>query len=113
MKTLKRTINLFVEEVAVNDIEKAVLYNKAIVYLEKARKKAGKMLTPAQVNEIFDDPESPNPFVGKRILELYLIRPAEELPTAGLEFRPFIMAQMMEMGREAAEEALDRGPLVA
>jgi predicted acylesterase/phospholipase RssA len=113
VKTLKRTINLFVEEVAVNDIEKAVLYNKAIVYLDKARKKAETMLTPAQVNEIFDDPESPNPFAGKSVLELYLIRPAEELPTAGLEFRPFIMAQMMQMGREAAEQALNRGPLAA
>lgn len=113
VKTLKRTINLFVEEVAVNDIGKAVLYNQAVVYLEKARKKAETMLTPAQVNEIFDDPESPNPFAGKRVLELYLIRPAEELPTAGLEFRPVVMAQMMEMGKEAAEKALNRGPLVA
>jgi predicted acylesterase/phospholipase RssA len=112
VKTLLRTIDLFVQEVVVNDIDKAILYNKAIVYLEKAREKALKMLSPAQVDEIFADPQNPSPFAGKRVLELYLIRPAEELPTGGLEFRPFIMSQMMEMGREAAERVLNQGPLI-
>ena len=112
VKTLLRTIDLFVQEVAVNDIDKAVLYNKAILYLDKARKKAETMLASSEVSSIFDDPKNPNPFAGKKVLELHIIRPPEELPTAGLEFRPFIMAQMMEMGREAAEKALNQGPLV-
>jgi len=112
VKTLLRTIDLFVQEVAVNDIDKAILYNKAILYLDKARKKAKTMLNASQVREIFDSPENPNPFKGKKLVELYVIRPAEELPTGGLEFRPFVMAQMMEMGREAAEKVLNQGPLV-
>jgi predicted patatin/cPLA2 family phospholipase len=112
VKTLLRTIDLFVQEVAVNDINTATLYNRAILYLEKARKKAKTMLKASQVREIFDDPKNPNPFKGKKLVELYVIRPKEELPTGGLEFRPFIMAQMMEMGREAAERALDQGPVV-
>ena len=70
------------------------------------------MLSPAQVDEIFTDAQNPSPFAEKRVLELYLIRPAEDLFTSGLEFRPIIMAQMMEMGREAAERALEQGPLV-
>lgn len=37
---------------------------------------------------------------------------AEMLPSDGLEFDPFIMSQMMTMGREAAEEALQRGPFI-
>lgn len=105
--TLLRTINLFVEEVAVNDVNKAILYNKATQYIENTRKKAETILTESQINAIFDDPDNPNPFADKKLLELFVIRPSDELPTAGLEFRPFIMAQMMEMGREAAERILD------
>jgi predicted acylesterase/phospholipase RssA len=112
VKTLQRTINLFVEEVAVNDVNQAVLYNKATRYLEEARKKAESMLTASQIKAIFDDPANPNPFADKKVLELHIIRPSDNLPTAGLEFRPFIMAQMMEMGREAAEKVLSEGPLV-
>ena len=111
--TLQRTINLFVEEVAINDVNKAILYNKATQYLEITRKKAETMLTASQISAIFDDPDNPNPFADKKLLELYVIRPSDELPTAGLEFRPFIMAQMMEMGREAAERILNQGPPVA
>ncbi len=112
VKTLQRTINLFIQEVSVNDIGKAVLYNKAIVYLDKARKEAETVLTPDQLRAVFDNPANPNPFADKRVLEIYLIRPEEELPTGGLEFRPFVMAQMMEMGRLASEKILDQGPLV-
>ena len=112
VKTLQRTINLFLQEVAVNDVGKAVLYNKAIVYLNKARKESETVLTPDQISAIFDNPENPNPFVDKRVLELYLIRPEEDLPSGGLEFQPFVMAQMMAMGRSASERALNQGPLV-
>jgi hypothetical protein len=69
------------------------------------------MFNAAQVNELFNDPKNPNPFSGKKLLKLYLIRPSEELPTNGLEFRPFTMSQMVTMGREAAEAALNNGPL--
>jgi len=63
------------------------------------------------VAAIFDAPDNPNPFAGKHLLALQVIRPAARLPSDGLEFDPFVMSQMMTMGREAAEEALQRGPL--
>jgi hypothetical protein len=74
--------------------------------LEEARKKAESMLSASQIRAIFDDPANPNPFSDKNVLELHIIRPSGNLPTAGLEFRPFLMAQMMEMVREAAENVL-------
>ncbi len=111
VKTLLRTIDLFLQEIVTNDVARAVLYNKAVRYLAALRQKATTMLSADQVREIFEDPQNPNPFVGKRLLNLYVIRPAEELPTGGLEFRPVIMSQMMEMGVQAAQRALDRGPL--
>jgi NTE family protein len=109
VKTLLRTIDLFLQEVTTNDVNRARLYNRAILYLEKARETAATMLSDDQVKAIFDDDQNRNPFAGKNVLEMYVIRPPEELPTSGLEFRPFIMSQMMAMGSEAAEQALNNG----
>lgn len=111
VKTLVRTIDLFLQEIVTNDIARAVLYNKAVRYQEALRQKAATMLTPDQVTQIFDDSQNPDPFAGKRLLNVYMIRPAEELPTGDLEFSPVVMSQMMEMGKQAAQHTLDRGPL--
>lgn len=110
VKILMRTIDLFLQEILINDVERAHLYNQVIRYVTSIRQKAEPLLTPAQIAAIFDDPQNPNPFAGKRELNLYVIRPATELPSGGLEFRPVIMAQMMEMGVQAAQQALERGP---
>lgn len=111
VKTFLRFLDLILTEVTENDISKAVLYNKAVVYMDKLQKKAKNMLTKDQMNKLFDDPKNPNPFADKKLLNLYIIRPSEELPTSGLEFRPITMSQMVGMGRKAAEEALKKGPL--
>lgn len=111
VKTLVRTIDLFLQEIVTNDIARAVTYNKAVRYLDGLRQKAITTLSPGEVAEVFDNPQNPDPFAGKRVLNLYVIRPTDELPTGGLEFRPVIMSQMMEMGVRAAQRALDRGPL--
>lgn len=110
--TLLRVIDLFVQEVTVNDVDTAVLYNQALRYLRQARETASTLLSPDQVAAIFDDPAVANPFAGKRLLEVSMIRPAEELPAESLSFDPFIMSQMMTMGREAAERTLQHGPLL-
>ncbi len=68
VKTLLRTIELFVQEVTENDINRARLYNRVLGYLEKARSTAETMLNPAQVAAIFDDPDNLNPFAGKNWL---------------------------------------------
>lgn len=109
VKTLLRTFNLFTEEVTANDVERARLYNRAVRYLTQLREKAGEMLSPDQVDALFDAPEEPDPFAEARLLNLHVIRPERELPSSGLEFRPLVMAQMMAQGREAARRLLD-GP---
>ena len=110
--TLLRAIDLFVKEVVKNDVSKAVLYNQAIVHFEKLRQKAAAILSPEQVDAIFADSENPNPFGDKKVLELSLIRPKEELPIDSLKFNPVSMARIMEMGRQAAEELLQQSPVV-
>lgn len=116
VKTLTRTVNLFTQEVLLNDLRHAQLINKSVQYLTDARARAGELLSDDDVSAIFDDAAVPNPFAGARVLNLHIIRPERELPSSGLEFRPLVMSQMMEMGRRAAEKVLqDRrpGPLIA
>jgi NTE family protein len=109
VKTLLRTLDLVLQEIVTNDVNKAVLYNQAVRYLTALRAKAASFLPAEQVAAIFDDPQNPNPFADKRLLNLHVIRPAEELPSGGLEFRPLVMSQMMEMGYQAAQRALEEG----
>lgn len=113
VQTLLRIIDLFLQEIALNDVDTATVYNRGILYLQQVREKAATMLTPSQVETLFEDPQHLNPFTGKRLLELHLIRPAEALPAESLAFDPFTMAQMMAMGREAVEQVLHHGPRVA
>ncbi len=111
VKQLLRTIDLLAREVTANDVARAVLYNKAIRYITQLRDKAKALLSADQVKQLFEDSENPYPFEGKRLMNLYVIRPAEELPMDALEFSPVAMSQVMELGGQAAREALEKGPL--
>lgn len=111
VKTLVRTINIFTQEVLLNDVRTAQLINQSVRYLASARARAKELLSDDDVSSIFDDPGVPNPISDARVLNLHIIRPERELPTSGLEFRPLVMSQMMEMGRIAAEKTLQNGPL--
>lgn len=110
-ETLLRVIELFEREIVENDVETAVLYNKAISYIHGMKETAQGLLSQSQFNQLFNDPQNPDPFVDKRLVKLWIIRPDYELPASTLEFSPFIMSQMMEMGRQAAEKALNGRPL--
>ncbi len=111
VKTLMRTVNLFTQEVTLNDVRTAQFYNEATLYLDRARARAAEFLSEEEIEAVFSPPGAPNPFADKRVVNLHLIRPERDLPSSGLEFRPLIMAQMMAMGREAAQRCLERGPL--
>lgn len=106
VKTLVRTIGIFTQEVLLNDVRRAETVNRVVRYLDSARSRAENLLSEEQVSAIFDDTDFPNPFEKARLLNLTVIPPDRELPTSGLEFRPIVMAQMMELGRLAAEKAL-------
>lgn len=112
VKTLLRTVDLFMREVVENDTHTAVQINRALVHWQKARAKASALLTPEQVAQIFDAADNPFPFADKRILEMTLIRPEREFEGDALTFDPRIMAEWMAMGREAAQQALANGPFV-
>ena len=111
LNTLMRTVNLFTQEVLLNDVFRAQTYNRALAYWNEVRERAREKLSEDEMTEIFEGTSAPNPFTRTRRLNLHLIRPEHTLPATGLEFDPVVMSQMMEMGRIAAEKALDRGPL--
>jgi predicted acylesterase/phospholipase RssA len=112
VNTLLRTIEVFTQEIVVNDIHTAVQINRALLHWQKVRARAEALLPPDQVAQIFDAPDNPFPFEDKRVVEITLIRPEAELAGDSLEFNPVVMSQWMTMGREAAQKALTNRPLV-
>lgn len=111
IKTLTRTVGILTQEVLLNDVRHAQFINQSVRYLAHARARAEELLSQDDVSALFDDPAVKNPFRDARVLNLHVIRPERELPSSGLEFRPLVMSQMMEMGRRAAEKALQPGAL--
>lgn len=110
LKTLVRSMNLFTQEVLLNDVQQAEWINQSLRYLESARSRAEALLSKEDVAAVFDNTSVPNPVENARVLNLHIIRPEHELPSSGLEFRPLIMSQMMELGRRAAARTLQDMP---
>ncbi len=109
---LMRTIGLFVEDVAANDVGTARLYNDSIRYLAAVRDKAGAVhgLSEGELDDLFAPPGFPNPFAGKRTVNLHIVRPVDPLPTDGLDFDPAVMTAMMDLGRQRARQLLGNVP---
>lgn len=102
--TLIRSLDVLLEEIALGDVKEAQSVNDVLQYLAQVRRRAGELLAdPAQVEALFAPTPGVEKLLEKRVLELHVIRPLEELPSAGLDFSPVVMSQMLAMGREAAE----------
>ena len=108
LPTTERTVELFTEEVLLNDIREAQIYNRAALYRRalKGRIMERFDLTDAEAEALFTLPDVPDPTEGKRVIALHLVRPKRELPLSGLEFDPEVMREMVQLGRARAAEAL-------
>ena len=104
--TLARVISLLVDNATVMDIQRATLINQAIDYRNALLATATSLLTPTQRTTLFDNPAHPDPFAPYALLTLHMIRPPQPLPTDGLTFDPPVLQQMIQMGRQAAEQAM-------
>ncbi len=108
---LLRTIGLFVEDVGENDVGTARLYNDSILYLRAVRERLAALgLDEATIDDVLSPPGRPNPFAGKRAVNLHVVAPEGPLPTDGLTFDPEIMRQMMVTGRQRAAALLGSTP---
>ena len=108
MDILKRTLELLTDEIVDNDLKVATLYSEAIRYLDRiktnAKEKLG--LPDSQIRKLFTGLE--NPFQGKRVVGITIIRPDEELMESSLNFDPDKMREMVDKGYKKAKEVVSQ-----
>lgn len=101
---LERTIDLFCEDVSLNDVKLMELLRDGLGYIDGVRQaltQTGK-LSPQEISTILDAP-AVNPFKGRSAFDIELIRLTKNYPSGGLEFIPKEMKEMFQDGYEAAK----------
>jgi hypothetical protein len=103
---LQRTIQIFTTDVGVNNLRIPMQYNRALRYIDAVKKK----MTAAGINQgaidsFFNIPFD-NPFMGKKPLKIYVIRPDTALGggPGGLDFNPAEMKAMLAKGQSTLSE---------
>jgi len=114
LSILKRTMDLFCDEVASKDVWSTRLINSAVKHREMVCQRLSRPpygLTPQQIEALLIDPATPDPLSKKRIVKFHLIRPLKALEETyritGLQFDPATMAMMMRDGRQRARETIE------
>jgi len=104
---LQKTIGIFSDGVAKDDLIIPQQYNTALTYIEavKSKMRAGGLSTDA-VEEYFNIPEVKNPYQGKKPIKFFTFQPTAPLGggPGGLTFDPVEMRGMVEKGVAAANE---------
>jgi len=104
---LQKTIGIFSDGVAKDDLIIPQQYNTALTYIEavKSKMKAGGISDDA-VDEYFNIPEVKNPYQGKKPIKFFTFQPTAPLGggPGGLTFDPVEMRGMVEKGVAAANE---------
>jgi predicted acylesterase/phospholipase RssA len=110
---LGRTFGLFMDEIAAKDVAATQLYNDLVSHREMVTRRLSKApfnLSSQKIDDLFTDPQTPDPLAGKGLTNLHIIRPAASLEktysTDGLRFEPAAMAAMMIEGQRRAREVL-------
>jgi len=104
---LQKTIGIFSDGVAKDDLIIPQQYNTALTYIEAVKSKmiAGGISRDA-VDEYFNIPEVKNPYQGKKPIKFFTFQPTAPLGggPGGLTFDPVEMRGMVEKGVAAANE---------
>jgi NTE family protein len=104
---LRRSIDIFTDDVGKNDLIIPKLYNDALVYIDAVKKKmAMDGVSNDTIKEYFEIRGLDNPFENKTALKMYIIRPTEPLNggPGGLTFDPVVMEDMINKGQTAADD---------
>ncbi len=115
IETLKRTIDLFNEEVKLTDIRIAELYNKFVNYAQRIERHFDRThelvlqrdqgnKNRKEIDEIFRRPRPRKPFPGVGIVKLHVIRPKTKLIKDSLVFTRADMRRMIRLGRKRVDE---------
>jgi predicted acylesterase/phospholipase RssA len=104
---LQKTIGIFTDGVAKDDLIIPQQYNNALTYIEavKTKMKAGG-ISNDDVEEYFNIPEVKNPYQGKQPIKFFTFQPTAPLGggPGGLTFDPVEMRGMLDKGVAAANE---------
>ncbi len=104
---LMRTIDLFITDVADNDLYVPNLYNDALKYIDRIRSNMKKQGVPEEKIRSYFKQEKPDPrFDDRTPAKIHLVRPEKPLGggPGGLVFDPAEMTGMLADGRTALQD---------
>ncbi|MBE7172067.1 MAG: patatin-like phospholipase family protein [Williamsia sp.] len=111
LSILEQTVDIFTQDVGLNDVQLPLAYNRALGYIAAVKNKmlaAG--IPPQTIDNYFTVPD--NPFSGKKPLKIWIIRPDTALGggPGGLNFDPAEMKAMLAKGEQKAADFMAHLP---
>jgi predicted acylesterase/phospholipase RssA len=102
---LKRTIDLFGQEIVLSEIRQAQLYTDSVNYLAAVENglKAALPDAVATIDNALQATQARNPFATAKVVNLHLIRPEDKLLPDSLQFSTADMRRMVRLGRDRVD----------
>jgi NTE family protein len=104
-----RGLDILLEEICADDLESAQTTNEILKYVKSVRERVAPLIPESELAGVFQASPAMERILSRKVLELYVIRPEQELPSLGLDFEPKLMTRMLELGRSAAQHMLRTG----
>jgi hypothetical protein len=104
-----RGLDILLEEITADDLESAQTTNEILKYVQSVRERVAPLIAASELDGVFQASPAMQRILSRRVLELHVIRPEQELPSLGLDFEPRLMTRMLELGRSAAQRMLRNG----
>jgi predicted acylesterase/phospholipase RssA len=104
---LRRTIDIFTDDVGKNDLIIPAQYNEALLYIDAVKKKMVRNgIAADQVKEFFTIRGRESPYEDKTPVKMFTFRPATALNggPGGLNFDPVVMKDMIKAGNAVAND---------
>jgi predicted acylesterase/phospholipase RssA len=104
---LRKTIDIFTDDVGKNDLVVPGQYNEALEYIDAVKKKMQRNgISSEQVKEFFHIRGRESPFEDKVPVKMHIFRPKEPLNggPGGLSFDPAVMKDMIAKGQSVAKD---------
>lgn len=104
---LRRTIDIFTDDVGKNDLIIPAQYNEALQYIDAVKKKMIRNNIPAdQVKDFFTIRGRESPFEDKTPVKMFTFKPTAPLNggPGGLNFDPVAMKEMIKAGNTVAND---------
>lgn len=114
---LRKTIDIFTDDVGKNDLLIPLQYNEALKYIDAVKRKMKRDgISTEKVNDYFNVRGLESPYQDKVPIKMYFFRPSAPLNggPGGLSFDPAVMKEMISLGAGIADDfiaSLDPGDI--